>query len=148
MIEIRPAQPEDRDVWRALWTQYLAFYESEVSDEVYSTTWNRIFIDSPYEPSCLLAWVDGKAVGLVHYFFHRHAWKVENVCYLQDLFTDPTTRGMGVGRALIEAVYEKADKAKCPTVYWTTQHFNEPARRLYDDIGQLTPFIKYQRRLT
>jgi len=25
---------------------------------------------------------------------------------------------------------------------WTTQHFNEDGRRLYDRVGQLTPFIK------
>ncbi len=44
-----------------------------------------------------------------------------------------------------EAVYKAADDAGAPGVYWTTQHFNETARRLYDRIGQLTPFIKYQR---
>ncbi|MEO1747442.1 MAG: GNAT family N-acetyltransferase [Pseudomonadota bacterium] len=145
MIEIRAARPQDRDVWRDLWTQYLVFYEATVSEDVYSTTWNRIFIDRSDEPSCLLAWDGDKAVGLVHYFFHRHTWKVEKVCYLQDLFTAPAARGKGVGRALIEAVYKKADEEKSPTVYWTTQHFNETARRLYDDIGTLTPFIKYQR---
>lgn len=145
MIEIRSARPGDRNVWRDLWTQYLEFYETSVSEEVYSTTWNRLFIDRPDEPSYLLAWDDSKTVGLVHYFFHRHTWKVEKVCYLQDLFTAPDARGKGVGRALIEAVYVKADQEKAPTVYWTTQHFNETARRLYDDVGNLTPFIKYQR---
>ncbi|MEM8698454.1 MAG: GNAT family N-acetyltransferase, partial [Pseudomonadota bacterium] len=28
---------------------------------------------------------------------------------------------------------------------WTTQHFNTQGRRLYDRIGSLTPFVKYQR---
>ncbi|MEO0543552.1 MAG: GNAT family N-acetyltransferase [Pseudomonadota bacterium] len=145
MIDIRTVRPEDREIWRELWTQYLEFYETTVSEEVYSTTWNRLFIDRPDEPACLLAWDGEEAIGLVHYFFHRHTWKVEKVCYLQDLFTAPTARGRGVGRALMEAVYQKADQEKSPTVYWTTQHFNETARRLYDDIGTLTPFIKYQR---
>ena len=79
------------------------------------------------------------------YLFHRHCWKIENVCYLQDLYADPSARGMGVGRALIEAVYEQADAAGAPSVYWMTQEFNHTARQLYDRIGQLTPFIKYQR---
>ena len=88
---------------------------------------------------------DGELIGLVHYLFHRHCWRVENVCYLQDLFAAPEARGKGVGRALIEAVYAKADEAGSPNVYWLTQDFNHTARQLYDRIGTLTPFIKYQR---
>jgi hypothetical protein len=30
-------------------------------------------------------------------------------------------------------------------VYWLTQHFNEAGRRLYDRVGELTPFIRYDR---
>jgi GNAT superfamily N-acetyltransferase len=96
-------------------------------------------------PSGRLAWVDGKAVGLVHYLYHAHCWRVERVCYLQDLYAAPEARGTGVGRALIEAVYAQADADGAPVVYWTTQDHNTTARRLYDRIGTLTPFIKYQR---
>ena len=84
-------------------------------------------------------------VGLAHFLFHRHAWKQEEVCYLQDLYAAPEQRGTGVGWALIEAVYAEADARGAPTVYWLTQSFNETARRLYDRIGAVTPFIKYQR---
>jgi hypothetical protein len=31
------------------------------------------------------------------------------------------------------------------SVYWMTQEFNTKARRLYDRIGKVTPFIKYSR---
>ena len=89
--------------------------------------------------------MDGQAVGLTHYVFHRHGWKVENVCYLQDLYADPSVRGQGVGRKLIEAVYAAADTAGAPGVYWLTQDFNAEARKLYDRIGTVTPFIKYTR---
>jgi GNAT superfamily N-acetyltransferase len=75
-----------------------------------------------------------------------HCWRVENVCYLQDLYADPEVRGTGVGRQLIEAVYAAADAEGCPTVYWMTQTFNETARKLYDRIGEATPFMKYQRK--
>ena len=77
--------------------------------------------------------------------FHRHAWRIENVCYLQDLFARSETRGQGVGRALIEAVYEAADAAGAPAVYWLTQEFNYTGRQLYDRIGVKTPFIRYNR---
>lgn len=147
MPTIRPLAREDHSEWRRLWTLYLEFYETSVPEEVYATTWERLFADDLSEFSCLVAEGDepGKLIGLTHYLFHRHCWKVENVCYLQDLYADASVRGTGVGRALIEGVYEAADAAGCPSVYWLTQEFNHPGRRLYDRIGKLTPFIRYNR---
>lgn len=145
MLSVRPLAPSDRAEWRRLWTAYLAFYETTVPEEVYETYWRRLLGDDPQDFSGLIAEKDGRAVGLTHYIFHRHGWKVENVCYLQDLYVDPDIRGTGAGRALIEAVYAAADKAGNPAVYWLTQDFNAAARKLYDRIGTLTPFVKYQR---
>lgn len=142
---IRPLTASDHGEWRRLWTLYLAFYESTVPEEVYAATWQRLLSEDPGEPGGLLALVGDQPVGLVHYLYHRHCWKVEDVCYLQDLYVDEEQRGTGLGRRLIEAVYAVADKAGCPTVYWTTQHFNAAGRRLYDRVGNLTPFIKYSR---
>ncbi|WP_336070239.1 GNAT family N-acetyltransferase [Nitratireductor rhodophyticola] len=145
-ITIRPLAKTDEAEWRRLWTDYLTFYKTSVPEEVYATTWKRLFDDGEYEPNGLIAEVDGKPVGLVHYMLHRTCWTVGNNCYLQDLYADPAVRGKGIGRALIEAVYEKADEAGAANVYWMTQDFNETARKLYDRIAKLTPFIKYQRR--
>ncbi|WP_158964296.1 GNAT family N-acetyltransferase [Chachezhania sediminis] len=144
-VSIRPLRAEDRDDWARLWTGYLTFYESSVAPEVYDSTFARLLGDDPQDYSCLVAEQDGKLVGIVHFLFHRHNWKIENVCYLQDLFADPDARGTGVGRKLIEAVYAAADAAGAPSVYWLTQEFNTTARQLYDRIGVLTPFIKYNR---
>lgn len=144
-IEIRPLTAADERVWRDLWTGYLEFYESSVSEAVYQSTFQRMLTDGEYEPSALLAWDGDRAVGLVHYMYHRHCWRIENVCYLQDLFARPETRGTGVGRALIEAVYAHADAAGCPVVYWNTADDNATARQLYDRIANKTGFIKYQR---
>nr|WP_282103385.1 GNAT family N-acetyltransferase [Halomonas getboli] len=83
--------------------------------------------------------------GLVHYLYHAHCWKLGPVCYLQDLFVDPRHRGLRLGRRLIESVCAKAGEDGVADVYWMTQDFNAPARRLYDRIGTLTPFIKYVR---
>ncbi|WP_136441484.1 GNAT family N-acetyltransferase [Pacificoceanicola onchidii] len=144
-VVVRALRGEDEEQWRALWTEYLTFYESSVSEEVYQSSFARLLGNDPQDFHGLVAELDGKLVGLVHYVFHRHGWKIENVCYLQDLYADPFARGRGVGRALIEAVYAAADKAGAPSVYWMTQEFNHTARQLYDRIGTVTPFIKYQR---
>jgi GNAT superfamily N-acetyltransferase len=144
-LRIRPLIADDHADWHRLWTAYLEFYNSEVSQDVYESTFARLIGTDPQDYSCLVADLDGKLVGLTHFLFHRHCWKVENTCYLQDLYADPDVRGQGIGRALIEAVYDAADQAGHPSVYWTTQDFNTAARHLYDRIATLTPFIKYQR---
>ena len=116
------------------------------NEEVYRSTFARLLDPARPQQNGLIALVDGQAAGLVHYIFHPHNWRVEDVCYLQDLYTDPAFRGSGVGRALIEAVYAAADERGAPSVYWLTQDFNETARLLYDRVANLTPFIKYQRQ--
>jgi GNAT superfamily N-acetyltransferase len=142
---IRPLTPADEAEWRCLWTGYLEYYESSVPEEVYRTTFARLLGDDPQDYHGLVAERDGKLVGLTHYLFHRHCWRVENVIYLQDLYVDARARCSGAGRALIEAVYAAGDAAGCPSVYWMTQDFNATARNLYDRVAKLTPFIKYQR---
>ncbi|MFN3274250.1 MAG: GNAT family N-acetyltransferase [Paracoccus sp. (in: a-proteobacteria)] len=144
-VTVRPLGPDDEEAWKPLWRAYLAFYETELPDEVYSVTFQRL--TDPARPAQfgLIAEMEGRAVGLVHVIVHPHNWRIEDVCYLQDLFVTPPARGTGAGRALIEAVYAAADTMGAPTVYWTTQEFNHAARQLYDRIGKVTPFIKYQR---
>lgn len=144
-LTIRPLEPGDETEWRRLWKAYLDFYETTLSEEIYQTTFRRLLSPDRPQQMGLLALQDGKPVGLVHYIFHAHNWRIEDICYLQDLYADPEVRGTGVGRKLIEAVYDAADAAGCPAVYWTTQDFNTHARLLYDRIGKLTPFIKYTR---
>ncbi len=142
---VRPLSSSDRLAWGDLWAAYLAFYETSRPKHIFDAYFERLLGDDPQDYNGLVAERDGKLVGLTHYLFHRHGWRVENVCYLQDLYADPSVRGQGVGRKLIEAVYAAADAAGAPAVYWLTQDFNTQARTLYDRIGKLTPFIKYDR---
>ena len=142
-IVIRPLEASDHADWRRLWTAYLEFYETTVPEEVYSTTWKRLFESGEFEPKGFIALVDGKAVGLVHYIYHRSCWSLVNNCYLQDLFADPDARGSGVGSALIEAVRVEAAKIGVSNVYWMTHETNATARRVYDRVARRTGFIEY-----
>lgn len=144
-ITIRAITAGDEAEWRRLWSGYLDFYETTLPEAVYATTFARLLSTDHPDRNGFIALVGDTPVGLVHYIFHAHNWKIEDVCYLQDLYADPAVRGIGVGRKLIEAVYAAADAAGRPSVYWMTQDFNVAARTLYDRIGTVTPFIKYTR---
>lgn len=144
-VRIRRLEAADRAEWRRMWTGYLEFYGAEVDEAVYRAAFDRLLGDDPRDFSGLIAMADDRPAGLAHYLFHRHGWKLRDVCYLQDLWVEPEFRGSGVGMALMRAVYAAADTAGAPDVYWLTAEDNGTARRLYDRVGKLTPFLKYQR---
>ncbi len=143
-IEIRPVSTADHAAWLPLWQGYLDFYQAEIAAEVSAITWQR-FLD-PAEPMhAALAWQDGRAVGLVHFIYHRSCWTVGDYCYLQDLFVADGLRGDGIGRLLIEHVYAQARAAGASRVHWLTQESNSNARQLYERIADRSGFIQYRK---
>jgi len=147
-VSIRPVRQDDFAAWKPLWDGYNAFYGrtgvTALPDEITRTTWARFF--DGYEPMhALVAEAEGSLLGLVHYLYHRSTTALGPNCYLQDLYTLPAARGRGVGRALIEAVYEQARAAHCGRVYWQTQEGNATARRLYDQVAEQSGFIVYRK---
>jgi len=141
-IVVRPIERDDRRPWERLWRGYNDFYERTIPTAVTDATWSR-FSDA-YEPMhALVAERDGQLIGLVHYIFHRSTSLDGPTCYLQDLFTAPKARGGGVGRALIEAVYDRAREGGAARVYWHTHETNAAAMRLYDKVAEKTGFVVY-----
>ena len=128
-LTIRHLRQTDEGEWRRLWTGYLEYYETELPEAIYQTTFRRLLSNDEHEFHGLIAELDGQPVGLAHYLFHRTCWSIRNNCYLQDLFVDRQVRGRSIGRALIEAVYAAADAAGHPRVYWQTEHSNTAGRR-------------------
>jgi len=147
---VRPLAEGDYAAWRPLWDGYNAFYGREgptaLPEAVTAATWARIF--DPAEPvHAFVAERDRAVVGIVHYLFHRSTTLLAPICYLQDLFTAAGARGGGVGRALIEAVYDAARAAGSARVYWQTHETNAVAMRLYDQVAAKSGFLVYRKEL-
>ena len=142
---IRKIGDGDFTDWKDLFEKYLKFYETKVTDEIFKKTFERLTNSERKNQNALVAQKDNKLIGLAHFIYHPHNWKMEDVCYLQDLFVKERFRGLGVAYSLINTIYSEADKHKTPTVYWLTQDFNIRARKLYDRVGAKTAFIRYNR---
>jgi GNAT superfamily N-acetyltransferase len=143
---IRPVAQKDFAQWERLWEGYNSFYERTVDPEITKMTWSRFF--DAYEPvHAMVAELDGQLLGLVHYIFHRNTTMIGPVCYLQDLFTAESARGKGIGRALIESVYERAKEAGATRVYWQTHETNLTATKLYDHLAERSGFVVYRKQL-
>lgn len=145
-MQIRPVTADDFEAWLPLWKGYQAFYHADIADDVTRATWQRLL--DPAEPmNAALAIIDGRAVGVVHWIYHRSTWTVGNYCYLQDLFATPGVRGKGIGRALIEHVYADAAEQKASRVYWLTHESNHTAMQLYDRIADKPGFVQYRKQM-
>jgi GNAT superfamily N-acetyltransferase len=138
--EIRPLAVGDRTRWEALARGYKTFYETVLPPEAYEATWQRLMRADVLHG--IGACADGQLIGIAHYFFHPHVWE-QDVCYLQDLFTDEAMRGRGVARALIEGVARAARERGSTRLYWQTRQDNARARVLYDKVGRFNGFIRY-----
>ncbi len=147
---IRPVAREDYERWLPLWDGYNEFYgragDTALAPEITRTTWARFF-DADEPVHALVAEADGALLGLTHYLFHRSTNTIDPICYLQDLFTTEAARGRGVGRALIEGVYERARAAGSPRVYWQTHETNQVAMALYDKVAERSGFLVYRKPL-
>jgi GNAT superfamily N-acetyltransferase len=141
MISIEKLVPSDRGAWEALFRAYIDFYQRSEPHEMYERAWREFQADSRLH--ALGARLDGRLVGITHFLIHPST-SGPDVCYLQDLFTAPDSRGKGVGRALITAVADWARAHGYRRVYWHTQESNATARRLYDSLAENHGFIRYQ----
>jgi GNAT superfamily N-acetyltransferase len=147
---IRALTRSDYDQWLPLWDGYNAFYgrsgPTALAPEITAMTWQRFF--DAYEPvHALVAESDGRLLGLTHYLFHRSTTAIAPLCYLQDLFTSEAARGRGIGRALINGVYDAAKRAGSPRVYWQTHETNRVAQELYDKVAERSGFIVYRKAM-
>ena len=147
---IRALARADYDQWLPLWDGYNAFYgrsgPTALAPDITAMTWQRFF--DAYEPvHALVAESDGRLVGLTHYLFHRSTTAVAPLCYLQDLFTSEAARGKGIGRALINGVYDAARRAGSPRVYWQTHETNLVAQQLYNKVAERSGFIVYRKAI-
>ncbi|MFU9136832.1 GNAT family N-acetyltransferase [Erwinia tasmaniensis] len=143
-MQFRKIASYDYEEWKILWDGYLSFYKTSVDESVSIETFRRLISEN--EPMYgLLAENAGAIIGLVHFVFHRSTCTKGNYCYLQDLFVSPEARKQGVGRTLIEKVYDNANENGCSRVYWLTQENNYQARTVYDRVAERTDSIQYRK---
>lgn len=145
-LAVRSLTPAERPLWEPLWAGYIAFYKASIPRETTDLTWARLHDEA--EPMHVLGAFDGdRLLGIVHFIYHRSTWTPGSYCYLQDLFTVEEARGKGVGRALIEAVYDRARAAGASRVYWLTHETNAHAMQLYDRVADRSGFVQYRHLL-
>lgn len=130
---IERAGPDDLDALAPLFEGYRAFYRKEPDPEA-----ARAFLDarlSTGDSVVFLARVDGEAVGFVQLYPTWSSVRMRRMWILNDLFVDPSARGGGVGRALMERARTHAEETGAAGLALETEKTNEPAAALYRSLG-------------
>ncbi len=139
---IRYPAAADEHAWRQLWADYNAFYETSIPEIVTVRTWQRI-LDPASAIFGRLAVVNGAVIGFSVSVLHEGTWTAAPICYLEDLFVDPKSRGRGFGRLLIQDLVGRARSKGWSQLYWHTRA-NNPARHLYDEFVVADDFVRYR----
>lgn len=155
-VPVRPVRAGDEDAWARLFAGYRAFYGLPRDDAVLTRVWSWV-TDPALECSALVAEapkaldVEGDAgvgagprvVGIAHYRpFARPSTGTVGL-WLDDLYTDPGCRGVGVGRALLTGVRRLAHERGASVVRWITAEDNTRAHVLYDAVADRTRWVTY-----
>ncbi|HEY4152886.1 MAG TPA: GNAT family N-acetyltransferase [Pseudolysinimonas sp.] len=140
---IRPVAADDHDAWRALFTAYGVFYETEFSPAVLDAVWGWL-MDADHEVSALVAELDGALTGFAHLRRLHDTFTAGPAWSLDDLYVAPEQRGAGIARALIAACETTAHAAGGGTLRWITAADNATAQRLYDAVATRTTWVTYE----
>ncbi len=140
--KIRRIEARDEQRWRELWDGYCRFYEREPAPAINDHTWKRIR-DAASPVHGIVAEEAGRVIGIANYIIHENTSTLTPVCYLQDLFVDPTLRAGGVGKQLIDWLVAEMKAQGWSRLYWNTKENNYRARGLYDKYTPHSGFLRY-----
>ena len=130
-MEVRPVQSGDYDLWLPLWLENM---EHQVKQEVTDATWASLCDDET--PVYGLGIFDQDSLsGILHYILHPTTGSLNPVCYMQDLYIDPSCRRQGLARELLTKLVEIGRQARWERIYWIASEDNENAQKLYKNIG-------------
>lgn len=126
----------DKDSWLELWHGYTDYFSSPTPDEIPNATFLR-FLDEKSPICCLVAedTSSNALIGFAAYVYQASTWSTNDLIYLQDLFVVAESRNAGVGRELIEKLYEEAERTGTTKVYWHAHRSNDKALRLYSKLA-------------
>lgn len=97
-----------------------------------------LFGDKAYA-EVVIADYQGKPAGFALFFHNYSTFLAKPGIYLEDLFVDPTLRGLGIGKALITYLATLAVKRDCGRLEWSVLDWNQPAIDFYQSLGAQMP---------
>ncbi|HEV2372124.1 MAG TPA: GNAT family N-acetyltransferase [Streptosporangiaceae bacterium] len=131
------AEPRDAAAMADLFLEMDRFYGEttlESADAKVHQIESALFTNPPLAYA-LLAWDRAELVGIAAYSFLWPAALTSKSLYLKELYVRLHHRRKGVGKMLMQHVFQVARDRECSRVEWTTDKGNANAQNFYKDLG-------------
>jgi len=112
--------------------EYEKLLDMVVADEAKLSA--TLFGDKAYA-EVVIADYQHKPAGFALFFHNYSTFLAKPGIYLEDLFVDPTLRGLGIGKALITYLATLAVERDCGRLEWSVLDWNQPAIEFYQSLG-------------
>jgi ribosomal protein S18 acetylase RimI-like enzyme len=112
-------------------------YDEPSLDSIRATA--ATLLEDPNTEFLLAAPDRGKpAAGVCQLRYRLSVWTGADDCWLEDLYVDDGARGTGLGRALVEAAFERARQRGCRRMELDVNESNTDAIAFYKSLGFTT----------
>ena len=135
-MEVRPVTRDDLPALLAPIADYQRFYGNATPDDEHNAAFFGAFV-APSERGLLIAAYDddGAVAGYTCLYWTYSSVSASEVVLLNDLYVRPSSRGAGVGEALLAAARDVARERGASHLRWCTELHNRRAQRLYERVG-------------
>lgn len=132
---IRFANPGDAEALVLLCKAH-AHYEKATYDPTGKhEALTKSLLASPPAFYCLVAELHNKLIGYATYMPQFSTWDACSYIYMDCLFLNEKSRGLGIGEKLMHRIKTEAQKLGIDLIQWQTPDFNTSAIRFYQRIG-------------
>ncbi len=132
---LRDAVPGDSEEIARL-VRELAIYE-KLADEAVATAddFRAHLFGNPLGGRAAVAERDGRVVAIAIWFYNFNTFTCRPGLYVEDVFVEPYSRGLGIGRAFFRHMARQAVQSGCSRMEWSVLDWNEDAVRFYRSMG-------------
>lgn len=137
MTTVAPAAPRDVVAVATLLAEMDRFYGATdiASLDHRIRQINHALFSNTAAAHALLARDGAQLVGFASYSFLWPAADLTRSLFLKELYVTEEHRRKGVGKALMERLFEIAAEHECSRVEWTSDNTNIDAQRFYEKLG-------------
>jgi len=137
MIRVTPVGPGDVPALGELLEEMGRFYGSVTALPAQERVRqiNDALFTSPVAAHALLAWDGARLAGMAVYSFLWPAAGLTRSLYMKELYVGERHRRRGVGKLLMQALFETAGQHGCSRIEWTTDSDNAGAQAFYEMLG-------------